>query len=145
VSTAKPACVNSARWFLPARVADQHLRLRVQALEEIGPDLQAARAAEGLHGGDAAVAHGRALRAEDEALHGLVVGGDAVDRQVAARLGRLIICFSRRGTQASSGSLPFSSVYTPTPRLTLAGWVGVELFVQAQDRVTRGEFDGGKQ
>jgi hypothetical protein len=38
----------------PARVADQHLGRRVEALQEVGADLQAAGAAEGLHGGHAA-------------------------------------------------------------------------------------------
>ena len=38
----------------PARVADQHLGVGVQPLQEVGADLQAAGAAKRLHGGDAA-------------------------------------------------------------------------------------------
>src|SRR5205085_10824478 len=74
---------------LPARVADQHVRVGVQALQEIGAHLQAARAADRLHGGDAPGLDGGAVGPKYESLDRTVVGGDAVDGQVAARLRRL--------------------------------------------------------
>jgi putative ABC transport system permease protein len=99
-----------------------------------------------LHGGHAASGDQRAAFAEDQALHRLVVGGDAVDGQVAAGAGRL-------------GHLPFGGLYAGQQRqlavfvgvhadaeVDLGGvGVGIELFVQAQDRITGGHFDGGKQ
>jgi hypothetical protein len=91
-----------------------------EALEEVGADLQCAGAADGLHGDHAASGQQWRLGAEQQLLHGLVVGGDAVDRQVAARgvLGGTL--GSASITARSSGMRPSSLQYTPTPRLTLS-------------------------
>ena len=71
----------------PARIRDEHLGIRAELLQEVGADLQAAGAANGLHGGHAAAFHGLAVRPEHQCLNGIVVCHDAVDRQVAARRG----------------------------------------------------------
>src|SRR5690606_15654685 len=68
----------------PARVADQDLGGGVELLQEVGADLQAAGAADRLHGGHAAALDGLGVGPKYQALHGRVIGGDAVDRQVAA-------------------------------------------------------------
>ncbi|MDF2975268.1 MAG: hypothetical protein K0R61_5718 [Microvirga sp.] len=65
---------------LPARIADPHLRPRLDELQEVRADFQAAGAAQRLHGDDAL-----GLLAENECLHRAVVGREAVDRQIAAR------------------------------------------------------------
>ena len=109
----------------PGGVADQrlqHLAAAGDAAQKVGAHLQAAGATEALHGGHAAGAQHLAVGAEHQRLHGGVVGGDAVDRQVAAGAGRgrpfaprpaprsaaAAACRSRRST-------------TPTPRFTLRG------------------------
>ena len=66
----------------PARVADPDLCRRAQVPEEIGADLQSARAAQRLHRDHALVLQRRRIRPEHQRLHGLVVGLQAVDRQV---------------------------------------------------------------
>ena len=131
---------------LPARVADQHLGVGMQALEEIGADLQAAGAAQGLDGGDAALLDDVGVGAEHQALHGLVVGGDAVDGQVAARLLQLDQLLLGRGHAGQQRQLAVLVGIDADAQVDLGRvGVGVELLVQAEDGVTRGEFDGGKQ
>jgi hypothetical protein len=131
---------------LPARVADQHLGGRVQLLQEVGAQLQTAGAAQGLHGGHAAGVEDVAAGAEHQALHGLVVGGDAVDRQVAARL----VGFHQLrlgGLHAlQQRQLAVVVEVHADAQVDLGGvGVGIELLVEAQDRVARGEFDGSEQ
>ncbi|MDT4855803.1 hypothetical protein FQZ97_901720 [compost metagenome] len=130
----------------PARVADQHGGVGVELLEEVGADLQAAGAADGLDGGHAAGGDGLALGAEDQALDGVVVGHDAVDRQVAAGRG----LFHHRlfsGLHAlQQGQLAVVVEIHANAEVDLAGvGVGSELLVQTQDRVAGGHFDGGEQ
>ncbi len=131
---------------LPARVADQHLGVGAQALEEIGAHLQAAGAAERLDGGDAALRHDVGVGAEHQALHGLVVGGDAVDGQVAAGLVQVDELLLGRGHAGQQRQLAVLIGIDAHAEVDLGRvGVGIELFVQAEDGVTRGEFDGGKQ
>ncbi|MNS73538.1 hypothetical protein D3C72_1069810 [compost metagenome] len=70
--------------IFPARVADVDLRARREALQEVGTDLQCARAADGLHSDGAALLNYGAIGAKYEFLHSLVVGGKAFDRQIGA-------------------------------------------------------------
>jgi len=74
---------------LPARVADPHFGVRAQPLEKVRADLEAAGAAERLHGDDAFVFQRRRVATEYQLLHGAVVDSEAVDRQVIARWRRL--------------------------------------------------------
>lgn len=67
----------------PAWVADGHDSVRQQLLEEVGADLQRAGTADGLGGDHATGGQQWRIVAEQQLLHGLVVGGDTVDRQVA--------------------------------------------------------------
>ncbi len=67
----------------PARIADVDLCAGREPAQEVGADLEAARAAERLQRDHAAGLYDLAVGAEHELLHGLVVDGDAVDRQIA--------------------------------------------------------------
>ncbi len=131
---------------LPARVADQHLRGRVQAFEEVGANLEATRAAEGLHRGHAAALEGLAVGTEHQALDRVVVGGDAVDGQVTA-CGRLVHHRLFGGLHAlEQRQLAVLIEIHPYPQVHLGGVaVGGELFVQTQDRVAGGHFNGGEE
>jgi hypothetical protein len=75
--------------ILPARVADVDRCLGQQPTQVIGTDLEGAGAAERLDGQDAAFGEQRRLLTEEQFLHRLVVGGQTVDRLVAARRHRL--------------------------------------------------------
>lgn len=70
---------------IPGRVADPHLAGGEVALEEVGTDLERARAADGLDRGDAPGLERGMFRAEQQALHGGAVVGRAFHRQVGAR------------------------------------------------------------
>ncbi|MCY1517210.1 hypothetical protein D9M68_518800 [compost metagenome] len=129
----------------PARVADQHGGVGVELLEEVGADLQAAGAADGLDGGHAAGGDGLALGAEDQALDGVVVGHDAVDRQVAAgRWGLHHVLLG--GLHAlEQGQLAVVVVIHADAEIDLVGvGVGCKLLVEAEDRVARRHFDRGE-
>ena len=106
----KPAPSNSARWFSQLGSLIQTCALGQKSAQEVGADLQAAGAAQRLHGDDAAFLHDAAVGAEYQLLHRLVVGRDAVDRQVgaAARLSAQQSLGASR-THSSSGTLPSSS------------------------------------
>src|SRR5690606_6728122 len=68
----------------PARVGDQHLGVGIELFQEICTDLQAAGAADGPYGGNAATGHGFGVGAEHQRLDGVVVGNNPVDGQIAA-------------------------------------------------------------
>jgi len=118
---------------LPARLADPDFRIRADALEEIGADLQAAGAANRLHRDGVLV-----FRAKDELLHGTVIGGEAVDRQVVAR---------RRGLEALALRAPhaFEERHLAVvvgvdadAEVHLPGvFVGEERLRDAEDRIAR--------
>ena len=54
-------------------------------MQEIRPDPQSPGSAEGLGREDSTLRNQRRVRAQQHALHGGVVGRDALDREVAAR------------------------------------------------------------
>ena len=131
--------------ILPGRVADPHLGVRRKAAQEVGADLEGTGTAQRLHGDGAPGLHDFALGPEEQRLGGLVVGGETVDRQIAAGGG-------------AGGDLAFSPLHALEQR-DLAGVVGVhthaevhlvrigvgdEGFGDPEDGVPRREFDGGE-
>ncbi len=130
----------------PAGVGDQHLRVGVEALEEVGAHFQPAGAAQALHRGDAARGHGLVVGAEHQSLHRFVVGGDAVDGQIAARLGRLHELRFSRFHAGQQRQLAVGVGIDADAQVDLVG-VGVssKLFVQAEDGIARGHFHAGKK
>jgi hypothetical protein len=131
---------------LPARVAYVNLRRRCEFAQEVGADFQAARAPQRLHGDCAAERDDFAVVTKQQSLHRLVIGGEAVDRQVDAR--RCLV-----------GNLPFGPLHAFEQRhlafviavdadaeVHLARIrVGIECVGNAEDRVARGEGDGAEQ
>ena len=130
----------------PARIADGDRGVRVQLLEEIGADLQRAGAAQCLSGDHAAFGqHGRFL-AEQHFLHGLVIGGNAFHRQIAARQTGGHTLFFRCLHSLEQGQFAFRIEIHANAQVHLIGAViGVIGFVQAKNGVARGEFDSGKE
>ena len=128
---------------LPARLADQHLGVGAHALEQIGADLEAAGAADRLDGGDPAGLARRVLGAEHQRLGRGVVGGDAVDRQVAARLGGLDQHLLGGADAAQDRQLAVLVVVDADAEIDLGGvGIGGELLVETQDRVAGRHLDG---
>ncbi|CRP22050.1 hypothetical protein PAERUG_E6_London_17_VIM_2_12_12_01429 [Pseudomonas aeruginosa] len=130
----------------PARVADGHGGFGQQALEEIGAELESAGTADGLGGDHATFGEQLGVVAEQQFLHALVIGGDALDRQVAARrvgLDTRLLC-SLHGAQQRNAPLLVVVHAHAQVDLARAG-IGVERFVQAKDGVTGCHFDGRKQ
>jgi hypothetical protein len=87
-STLKPALVNSARWFSQLGSLIITFAFGAEFLQEVGTDLQATGTADSLHRGHPAGRDGFGAGAKHQVLDDRIVGGDAVDRQVAAGLGR---------------------------------------------------------
>jgi hypothetical protein len=120
----------------PARVADVDLGLGQQALQVIGADLERAGAAQAFAGDGAAGGEQFGILAEQQALHRVVVGGDAFDGLVAARrLGfqaRLLGGLDR----AQQGNLAVVTKIDADAEVDLVRvGVGIEGFVEAQDGV----------
>jgi len=130
----------------PAWIADGHHSARLQLLEEVRTDFQRARATNGLRGDHPASSQQWRLGTEQQLLYSLVVSSNAVDRQVAARrmLGNPDRFGFDNGTQERNSSL-FVAVNTD-PQIHFAGTsIGVECFVEAQDRIAWCHFDSGEQ
>jgi hypothetical protein len=131
---------------LPARVADVELGIGSQPADEIGAELQSSRAAERLHGNDAAFLERRALETEDDFLDGTVIRLQAVDRQVVARqrllrklLLRLAHALEHRHLALVVGVHADAKVDLVRVR------IGVKGFGDAQDRVGGRHFHGGEE
>src|SRR5690606_27733912 len=107
-----------------------------------GTHAQRTAAADGLRGADAAGGEQGRIGAEQQLLRGLVIGGQAVDRQVAARLGvqRQLLLDLVDGTQQRNAAiLVVVDAYT---QVDLVGTrIGVVGLGQAQDRVARDLLD----
>jgi hypothetical protein len=130
----------------PARIADCDLRRRIEALQEVRADLQRARAAQRLRRHDAAGGDQRRVVAEQQFLHRCVVDGDTFDRQIAARQRSFDACLFRFADGAQQRNLAFFVGVHADTQVDLGGArVGIEGFVQAQNRVTGSKFDGGEQ
>ena len=130
----------------PARVRDQGLLLAADVVQEVGAQLQAAGAANGLRRDDAAFGNGRVFSAEHQTLHGLVVGGNAFDGQVATGLGGGGNLLLGRGHALEQRQLAVVVGVDAHTQVHLVGvGVGIELFVEAQDGVPGGHFNVSEQ
>ncbi len=146
VDHGETGCLEQGAVVFPARVADGDLGIRVQALEEVGADLQRAGAAKCLGGHNPAFGDQRRFLAEQQGLHGLVVGGDAFDRQVATRGGGGQASLFGFLHGAQQRDFPFVGEVHANTQIDLGGTgIGIEGFIQAQDRVAWGHLDGRKQ
>ena len=131
---------------LPARVADEHGRVGLQTLQEIRTHFEPTGAAKRLHRGHAATLDGFAARAKNEALYRFVVSRDAIDGQIALCLGRFEQLALGCGHAGQHRQLAVVVEINTDAQIDLVRVrVGVELFVQTQDGVSRRQFDGRKQ
>ncbi len=130
----------------PAWVADGYHCVGQQLLEEVGTDLQGTCAADRLSGQHPARSDQWRIGAQQQLLHGLVVSGNAVDRQIAARcmLGHTgFFGFSHCAQQRNA---PVFITVDAHAKVDLGGTgVGVECFVDTQDRIAGCHFDSGEQ
>ena len=123
-----------ARWF-SSGVGDQHLGVGADLLREVGTDLRAASAADGLHGGHAAGLHGFAVGAEHQALDGC---HRRRCRRWAGSHGRWAFpsWSFQRPARTAARQLAVVVEINADAQVDLVGvGVGVELFVQTQDGV----------
>src|SRR4051812_38874595 len=130
---------------LPARLADPDRGIGADLLEEVRTDLQAAGAAQRLHGYHPLFHQGIRRLAEDQFLDGLVVRGNAVDRQVAPW---------RRGLEKlglgalytlEQGNLAVVVVINPYAEVDLLRVrVGDKSLGDAEDRIARRHRHGGE-
>ncbi len=130
----------------PAWVTDGNHGVGQQLLEEVGTDFQGARTTNGLGGDHAASGQQGRVVAEQQLLYRLVVGGNAVDRQVATGSvlsGANCLGFDN-GAQEWNASLLVAVHAHPKVDLVGTG-VGVECFVEAQDWIAWCHFDSGEQ
>ena len=94
----------------------------------------------------AAADHGFVVGAENQALHGLVVGGDAVDRQVSLGLRGLEKQLFGRCHAGQHRQLALVVEVHADAQIDLGRVrVGSELLVEAEDGVARGHFDGSEE
>ena len=130
---------------LPARVADPHVVGGAELAQEVRAQFQAAGTAQRLHGHGALLGDDRAVGAQQQALHGRVVGGKTVDRQVGlgrAHLQQLFLGGAHAGQQ---GHLAVVVVIHAHAQVHLVGVLVSHIgFSHAQDRVLGGEFDVGE-
>jgi hypothetical protein len=107
--------------------------------------IQPAGAANGLDGGHTGRLDGFAVSPEDQALDCSVIGGDAVDGQIAAGRRRVCHGFFGSANTLQQGQFAAVVVIDTDAEIDLAGIaISIELLVQTQDRVARGHFDGGE-
>ena len=130
----------------PTGVADQDLGTRVEFVQKISTNFQAASAANGLHRGHAVGRDGLGARAKHQAFDSTVISSNAVDGQVATRrgLGHHGV-FGLLHTLQQGELAVVVEINTDTEVDFDGRGVGSELLVQAQDRVAGCHFDGGKQ
>ena len=146
VFDAKPSLGEQRAVVFPARIGNQHFRAGCQQVQKIGPNFQTAGATDGLHGGDAARLHGLAVGAEDQRLDAGIVGGNAVDRQVAACAGvfhQHFFCLAHAIEQRQFALVVVVDADTEIDFCRVG--VGVELFVETQNRVAGGHSNGAKE
>lgn len=84
--------------------------------------------------------------AEQQLLHRVVVGGDPFDRQVAARRMGSDACLLGLGHGAQQRNATFFVVVDTDTEVDLVRpRVGVEGFIEAEDRIARRHFDSREQ
>ena len=142
----EPGRLEQGAVVFPARVADIDLGIRQQALQVVGADLQRAGAAQAFAGDGAAGGEQCGILAEEQALHRVVVGGDAFDGLVAARrLGfQAGLLGALDGGQQRDLAVVAEIDADAEVDLVRVG-VGIEGFVEAQDGIAGGHFDGGEE
>ena len=115
-------------------------------LEEVSADFQCAGAANGLGSDHPTSAQQRRLSAEQQLLHGQVVGGNAIDRQVATGGVLRHANGFRFGNGTQEWNLPLLVAVNAYAKVDLGSTgIGVECFVEAQDRIAWCHFDSGEQ
>ena len=140
-------CLEDGAVVLPAGIADvDGGALGAEAAQQVGADLQAAGAAQGLCGDGALVGDDGRVLAQQQLLHGLVIGGDAVDGQVApGGMGGIELVFGLAHA-VQQRQLAVLVVIDAHAQVDLGGsGVGIEGFGHAQDGIPGSEGDGGKQ
>ena len=130
----------------PTGVGNQHFGFGADFFQEVGTDFQAARAANGLHGGHAARLDHLRFSAKHQRLDSVVIGHDAVNGQVATgcRGGHHGFFGGLHALQQGQFAVVVE-VHAHAQVHFVGVGVGVELLIQTQDRVAGGHFDGGKQ
>ena len=130
----------------PAGVGDQDFGVGVELFEKVGANLQAAGAANALDRGHAAAFDGLAVGTKHQAFDRRVIGGNAINGQVTAGRGFFHHGLFGGAHAVQQGQLAVVVEIHAHAQVHLGGvGVGVELFIETQDGVTRGHFDGGKE
>ena len=130
----------------PARVRNQHLGVGVEAFQEVGANFQTAGATNALNRGHAARLDWLAVGTKHQAFDRSVIGGNAVNGQVAACRGLFHHGFF--GFLHAFQQRQFAVVVKVDAHAQVDfGRVGVggKLLVQAQNGVAWGHFHGGKE
>ena len=142
----EPGSLKQGAMVFPARVADRDHGVGQQVLEEVGTGFQCARAADGLGGDHPASGDQLGVCAQQQPLYGVVIGCNAIDRQVAARCMRFNAGFLSFGYGAQQGNAAFLVVVNAHTQIHFGcTGIGVECFVEAQDGVARSHFDVREQ
>ena len=130
----------------PTGVGNHDLGIGADFFQKIGANFEAARAANALHCGYAARRYGLAVSTKNQAFDSRVVGGNAVDGQIATGCGLVHHGFFGRLHTFKQGEFAVVVEINAHTQVHFVGvGVGCELFVQTQDRIAGGHFDGGKQ
>ncbi|MNS75395.1 hypothetical protein D3C72_1089110 [compost metagenome] len=125
----------------PARVAQRDGGVRQQLSQHVGADAQRTAATDGLCGDDAAGGQQRRILAEHQLTGSLGVCRQAIDRQVAARVGfvgELLLDLLDGAQQRNAAALVVVDAHTQVDLGRAA--VGVVRLGQAQDRVAWDQF-----
>ena len=129
----------------PGGIADVDLGIRVQAFQVVSADAQRAGAADGLGGDHAARGEQVGILAKEQVLDGGVVGRSTFDWLVTARQGGFDAGIFSGLDGGEQGDFPVVvEVHANTEVHLGVTCIGVEGFVQTQNRVARGEFHRGK-
>ena len=130
----------------PAGIRNQYFGVGADFFQEVGTNFEAACATDALHGGHAAGFNGFAVGAKNQAFDCGVVGCNAVNGQVTTgrRLGHHgVFCGLHAFEQGEFAVVVEINAHT---QIHLVGvGIGCKLFVQTQNRVAGGHFDGSKQ
>ena len=130
----------------PAGIADRHRGVRQQLLQQVRAHAQGAAAADGLGGGDAAGGDQLRILAEHQLAGGGVIGRQAVDGQVAARLALGGQGFFDAAHAVEQGDAALLVVVDADAQVDLLGaGIGVVSLGQPQDGVAGHQFDGCKK
>ena len=131
--------------ILPARIADIDGSARLQALQIVSPHLERAGAAKRFCGDDTAFGKQCGLLAEEQGLHGLVIGTQAFDWLVAARRHGFESFLFGDLDGAEQRDFPVVIKVDANAKINLGcAGVGIEGFVQAENGVAWRHFYSGE-